>query len=283
LTGIRALLLIEQQVHKQRHRWPGFPWTFFLVLFAASIPLWILGGLFDTQLMPGLRLNALMFICTALVACIFSANKDGSSGVRKLILRCVDFRKIGSIGWFLTSLLLMPGVLFASYLTLQSMGLPLPVPSIPWAIAPLLLLVFFFTAACEELAWSATVLDPLQDRFGTLAAGFIIGAIGAAWHVVPFVQVHPSTSWVLGQCLFTVAFRVVLVWLYNNTGGSVVAVSLCHATYNVAWQLFPNRGSGYDPWIVATLTILFAIVVTLGWRSNNFSERGIELPSSGHS
>ena len=154
---------------------------------------------------------------------------------------------------------------------MQVAQFPLPVPVVPWFLAPVLFLVFFVPAACEELAWSATVLDPLQSRVGALPAALIIGVVWATWHIVPFAQVHPSASWILGQCLLSVAFRVLLVWLYNNTGRSVFAVSVCHATYNVAWQLFPNRGSSYDPWIVAAITGLVALVVIFFWGPQKLS------------
>jgi membrane protease YdiL (CAAX protease family) len=158
--------------------------------------------------------------------------------------------------------------------------LPLPVPVVPWSLAPVLLLVFFLAAVGEELAWSATVLDPLQTRMGTLPAALVVGVVCATWHVIPFAQAHPSASWVIGQCLFTVAFRVILVWLYNNTGGSVFAVSVCHATYNLAWQLFPNRGSSYNPWIVASITGMVALCVVLGWGAKTLSRRVLSPAST---
>ena len=257
--------------------WPGFPWTFFLAVFAVSVPLWVLGGLTSARLMPGLPLSALMFMCTAFIACVYAANAGGTGAVRRLLTRSFDVGRIGSAVWLILSLLLMPGVLAASYAIMQVAQLPLPVPVVPWSLAPALLLLFFLAAVGEELAWSATVLDPLQSRFGALPAALIIGVIWAAWHVVPFTQAHSSMSWVLGQCLSTVAFRVVLVWLYNNTGCSVFAASVCHATFNLAWQLFPNRGSHYDPWIAGAVTGLVALIVTFGWGAKTLSRRGVRL------
>lgn len=257
--------------------WPGFPWTFFLAVFAVSLPLWVLGGLTSARLMPGLTLSALMFICTALIACVYSANTGGTGAVRRLLARSFDVRRIGSPVWLLPSLLLMPGVLAASYAIMQLAKLPLPVPVVPWSLAPALLLLFFLAAIGEELAWSATVLEPLQSRFGALPAALIIGVIWAAWHVIPLTQAHQSMSWILGQCLSTIAFRVVLVWLYNNTGRSVFAVSVCHATFNLAWQLFPNRGSHYDPWIAGSITGLVALIVTVGWGAETSVQTGVRL------
>jgi membrane protease YdiL (CAAX protease family) len=255
------------------HAWPGFPWTFFLAVFAVSLPLWVYGELSTARLMPGLPVSALMFLCTAFIACIFAVSNGGTDAVLRLLKRSFDFRRIGSVLWVVPSVLLMPCVLLVSYVFMRVAQMPLPVPAVPWFLTPVLFLLFFVAAVGEELAWSATVLDPLQSRLGALPAALIIGVIWAVRHVVPFAQVHPSVSWVLGQCLFTVVFRVVLVGLYNNTGRSVFAVCVCHATYNVAWQLFPNRGSNYNPWIVASITGMAALVITLGWGSQTLSGR----------
>ena len=88
---------------------------------------------------------------------------------------------------------------------------------------------------------------PLQGRYGAFGAGLVIGVVAAVWHVIPFAQVHPSVAWILGQCLFTVAFRVVIAWIYSVSGRSLFAAVVCHAAYNTAWQLFPNQGSGLQP------------------------------------
>ncbi|KAE8766163.1 hypothetical protein [Georgenia thermotolerans] len=67
----------------------------------------------------------------------------------------------------------------------------------------------------------------------------------------------------LGQCLFTVALRVLLAWIYNNTGPGVLAVVACQASSNVAWSLFPNHGSHYDPVVTGLLTAAVALGVVL--------------------
>ena len=66
-------------------------------------------------------------------------------------------------------------------------------------------------------------------------------------------------------CLFTVATRVVLTWLYNNTGKSVFAAALYHDIANVSWQLFPNRGSHWDPLITGVILAVAAAIVTIVW------------------
>lgn len=65
--------------------------------------------------------------------------------------------------------------------------------------------------------------------------------------------------------LGTIAARVIIVWLYNNTGRSVLAAALFHATQNVTWQLFPVQGSYYDPGVTSLILALVAAFVALAW------------------
>jgi membrane protease YdiL (CAAX protease family) len=240
-------------------------WWLFLAVFALTVPFWVLGSLTDARLMPGLPLSALMFLCTATVAGAFAYRSSGPAGLRGLLGRVVDFRRTVPWTWHLVSLLLMPGVLLLEYVIMRAAHLPLPLPQVAWGQTPLLMALFFGAAACEELAWSATALEPLQRRYGALVAGLIIGVVWGVWHLIPFAQGNPSALWVLGQFLFTVAFRVVLVWLYNVAGRSLFTAVVCHAAYNVAWQLFPNQGSGYNPWITAGLTAAVALIVAIAF------------------
>jgi len=105
----------------------------------------------------------------------------------------------------------------------------------------------------------------MQDRWNALQAGLLLGLVGATWHIVPLVQANRSPSWIAWQCLNTVAIRILLVWLYNNTGKSVFSAALCHAMVNVSWLLFPNYGSHYDPRIIGLITVFAAAVVTVVW------------------
>jgi hypothetical protein len=70
--------------------------------------------------------------------------------------------------------------------------------------------------------------------------------------------------------LFTQALRVLIVWLYNNTGRTLFAPTVLHATDNVSvFTLFPGGGDDYVPAITAVITAIVAIGVTLvwGWRT----------------
>jgi len=49
-------------------------------------------------------------------------------------------------------------------------------------------------------------------------AHIILGTVWAVWHIIPWFQGHPNPAWVAWQSAATVAMRIPIVWLYNNTG-----------------------------------------------------------------
>jgi len=58
--------------------------------------------------------------------------------------------------------------------------------------------------------------------------------------------------------------KVLMVWIYNNTGRSILAMILFHAMINQSEMMFPNLGSHYDPFLpFVTMTVMAVIVVFL--------------------
>ena len=138
---------------------------------------------------------------------------------------------------------------------------------------------FFVAAECEELGWSGYALDPLQVRRTALQAGVILGLVWAAFHFVPLAQHGRSAGWIAWWVLSTVTLRVLLVWLYNNTGKSVFAATLFHAMANVS-QLGPflNFGPGGYPYDAQRISGLIlagaAVIVTVVWGPRTLARDG---------
>jgi CAAX protease family protein len=82
---------------------------------------------------------------------------------------------------------------------------------------------------------------------------------------VALAQAHRAVTWVAWWTVGTVAARVIMVWLYNNTGRSVFAVALFHMSQNVTWQLYPLHGSYFDPHITGPILAVVASVAVVGW------------------
>ncbi|MER5392093.1 CPBP family intramembrane glutamic endopeptidase, partial [Saccharopolyspora sp. NPDC002686] len=183
----------------------------------------------------------------------------GLSGGRVLgFLRGIfDASKIPRV-WYLPALLLMPAITLVSY---GLAGQPLPQPALT---SVLIYFALYVVAACaEEAGWTAYATGPVQQRWGALGGGVIIGVVWAAWHVVPYFQLH-GPVWVLGQSLFTVAARVIIVWLHNNTGRSTFVAVLFHAMINVCYSVSADAGQ-YDPVVVGAVTLAAALLIALVW------------------
>jgi uncharacterized protein len=190
--------------------------------------------------------------------------RRGLPGVLALLTRALDLRRIRA-GWYIPIILLMPALTVVSYGLMRLMRVPLPHPEIPLLLGLALWPALVAGAIAEELGWSGYAIDPLQERWGGLPAAIIVGIVWAVWHIIPLIQAHRAAGWIAWWGLGTVGSRVVIVWLYNNTGRSVFAASLYHAMLNLCWQLFPNRGSHYDPRITALLIISAATIITIAW------------------
>ena len=241
------------------------PLKFFGVVFALSIPFWLIGGVSGLQLMPGLSVSALGAFCPMAAALMLVYRESGTAGMAELLRRSFDFKRIKAKRWYAPILLLMVGVNAAVYGLMRWMDMPLPAPQILVLATPLMFFAFFVGALGEELGWSGYITDPMQDRWNALQTGVLLGLVGIVWHLVPLLLVHRSPTWIAWWCLYAMAARVLIVWLYNNTGKSVFAVALFHATLNLAWMLFPVYGSHFDIRLGGLVMAGVAIIVTVVW------------------
>jgi uncharacterized protein len=236
--------------------------AFFALVFALSVPLWILGAVHPVELLPRLPVSALMAFCPGLTACALVYREGGVHRVVGLLVRALDWGRI-PLRWYVPTLLLMPALTVASYWWMRAMKVSLPELRVSLGLAVVMPVAFLVTAMGEEVGWSGYILDPLQNRWGALRAAALLGFMWAIWHTVPLVQAGRSESWIAWWGLGTVASRVIIVWLYDNTGRSVFAASLYHAMSNLCWQLFPNAGSHYDPRVTSPLIVAVAALVAV--------------------
>lgn len=247
--------------------------TFFLLVFALSLPFWLAGALTAFQLLPSLPVSALMVVCPVTAAVILVSREHPSGGVKELLERAFDFQRVKAKRWYGPTILLMPGIMVLSYSTLRLMGVPLPAPVFSVGTILALLAAFFLGALGEELGWSGYAIAPLQERFGALWGALLLGGVWAGWHVVPLLEAHRSLSFIVWWSLGTVASRVIIVWLYNNTGRSVFIAALFHAMINLTWQLFPINGSSYDPRVTSVILAIVAVVVIIVWTPRTLAGR----------
>lgn len=242
--------------------------TFCLLVFLLSLPFWLLGALAAhwAELLPvNLPVSALMAVCPLLAAMILAYREAKGAGVKRLLKRVFDHRRIKHKIWYVPIIFTMPAIALLAYAAMRMMGLPLPDPFMPWLAIPIFFVAYFVSAATEELGWLPYFVDPLQGRWGALLTNVVMGLVWGIWHSVPYIQAHNPLGWIVWQSIFSVAARVLIGWLYNNTEQSVFAAVLFHTMINVCWSAFPNYGSHYNPAVTGTITVIAALLVTLLW------------------
>ncbi len=247
------------------------PLVFFVLVFALTIPFWVIGAVTGLHILPGLPVSGLATFCPALAALILVRRENKGAGTAMLLKRAFDYKRIKAKIWYAPILLLMPLVMVLSYGIMRLAGTPVPAPQIVILPTLILCVVFFIGALGEELGWSGYVIDPMQDRWGALQASIVLGLIWAVYHYLGLVQVHRSVEWIAWWSLGTLAARVIIVWLYNNTGRSVFATALFHMMINVTWQLFPINGSYYDPRVSGLISALLAVIIIVFWGPRTLS------------
>jgi uncharacterized protein len=239
---------------------------FFILVFALAIPFWVIGAVTKQglPLLANLPVSSLQAVCPLIAAFVLVYREDGLGGIRRLLTRVFDHKRIKPKIWYVPIIFLAPAIMLLSYWAMLLLGRPLPEPYIPIMAMPVLFIVFFVAAVCEESGWSGYAIDPMQCRWSALRAGIILGSVWAIWHVIPWLQANTPT-WTAWQFLSTVALRILIVWLYNSTGKSVLSAVLFHDMFNVSEFLFPNYGSHYDPAVTGTITAIVAVIVTFLW------------------
>lgn len=241
------------------------PWIFFALVFALSVPLWIIGAVTGLLLPLGLPFGALMGFNPLIAAALLVYQRDGKTGVKTLLRQSVDPHHI-TARWLAIAVLLMPVVLSLEYGFLQMSGELVPRPDFSISSAMFLFAVFFVAAIGEEAGWQGYAARLLQSKHSALVSSLILGSVWAMWHIVPFLQAGHPTSWIGWQCLTMLPARIIIFWLCNNTGHSILIAVIFHTMMNLSEFLFPNFGSHYDPFIAFVSLALVAATGTVLWR-----------------
>lgn len=211
----------------------------FLVAAGVYLPLLAKDlGWITTTLPPGLQIVGIL--SPGIATLVIHSYDDGVDGVRSVLGGLAAWR-FGRVWWGVT-LLLPPA--FAAVLAGASIALgqdfspePLRLVSEAGVAFILLILLTVVLSAGEEIGWRGHLLPLLQARLSALMASLVLGVIWAVWHVPVFYGAGIG-GWVLAVRLVSIpAGAVVFTWLFNNTGGSVLAVTLLHAGNNVWGRL----------------------------------------------
>jgi membrane protease YdiL (CAAX protease family) len=220
---------------------------FFVLAYAFSWAVWapaalLSGGTSEPQtsallhLAGGLGPMASAFVVTALAG--------GYVGVRELLGRVLRWR-VG-LGWWGLAVLGTPilflvaaiisRILFGTWPDFGQFGHSEEFAFL--GLLPYWSANIVFYGFGEEVGWRGFALPRLQTgRRSALTAALILGFFWAAWHIPLFSFVMGFDTMGLvgvpGWFISILVGSVLLAWLYNSTGGSVLIVAIFHGTLDI--------------------------------------------------
>jgi uncharacterized protein len=177
---------------------------FFLLVFIISAPFWLMGAMGEQKLpLPfNLPVGALVLVCPMIAALILVYRENGSDGVKQLLKRAFDFKRIKGNIWYVPIFFLMPSIMLLEYGLMKLMGVSIPNFQFPVLMVPVFFVVFFIGAIGEELGWTGYATDPLQDRWIAIRSGHHFGhCVGSVAHHALFSSSQCSNLGGMAMCV----------------------------------------------------------------------------------
>jgi uncharacterized protein len=253
------------------------PLGFFVLIYAMSVPFWLISVyLGESGLPDNIPLTDIgATLSPAIAACILIYIENGKSGLRHFLSRVFDYSRIKRKRWLIIGILVLPALYVITYVAMRLADVPV---AQPLELSPALLGVFsmfLIAATLEEIGYSAYATDALEKRFSALTTSLLIGVPWALWHLPSMIKMGQTWQLIAWGLMATVAFRVITVWLYNNSNCSLFAVILAHAVGTTARSAFPGGRHGYelgDGAISYAIIIFAAVFVTVFWGRSTLSD-----------
>jgi membrane protease YdiL (CAAX protease family) len=161
---------------------------------------------------------------------------DGRTGLREILSRLLRWR-VG-VRWYAVALL--PAPLLAGAV-LFALSLTSPIFTADNKAAVVLSgLAAGASTLLEEVGWTGFAVPRLRRRYNVVTTGIIVGVLWGAWHFLQGLYISDTYAGTIPVTLFLVlnsfgaiaqltAYRVLLVWVYDQTG-SLLLVTLMHAS-----------------------------------------------------
>jgi membrane protease YdiL (CAAX protease family) len=204
----------------------------------------------------------------------------GTAGLRDFRTRLLRWRLAAR--WYAVALLTAPLLMMAVLLALSRFSDRF-LPGIFVSDGKVALLVTAMAIALtagvvEELGWTGFAVPAIRRGHGVLATGLIVGFLWAAWHLLVALWASGTVSgtlflasYLLDPFLFLVAFRVLMVWVYDRTDSLLVAM-LMHMSLTFSPRVLAPLGTSavhlltFDlVWSAAVSVVVVAVAVVNGW------------------
>ena len=191
-------------------------------------------------------------------------------------------------GWYLVSIFMVPLIAFASIsvralaalVGSESFALPAEYPlrqtlddigllGLVLSLPVIFVSQLFTSPLLEELGWRGFALPMLQDKFNALGSSLILGLIWGAWHL-PLILAYGDN--VLAYLALMIAHTILMSWVFNSTGGSLLIALLFHASLNVSLNVLAIERQDVIQ-LLLTWAVVALVIVRYGAQDLSDSRR----------
>ena len=239
-----ALIISKITGNKENNNNSLVKWITFLIIWVIATITFILNYLIKVANFSLIIIIGAIFLGllpSIAISSGFSQNPD-----LKMVFQTYIKPK-GHFGFYVLAILYVPIVLLIGIgITLVLgqpviwMDLPSGVELFGLIILTILYTFFFGGGVNEEPGWRGFALPKLQLKFSPLIASLILGFIWGLWHTPIYLPQSESILHFVIFLLNTLKITIMLTWLYNRTGGSVLATALLHTIGNVSFEFIPT-------------------------------------------
>ncbi|HYO72510.1 MAG TPA: type II CAAX endopeptidase family protein [Archangium sp.] len=276
----------------------AFPLGYFVLAFAFTWSFWWAAALESRGLIPSLPVPAVFLgaFGPMVAAVVLTARESGRAGLRSLLGRVTRWR-VPPV-WYGVAILGPIALQLAAMALHVALGGQPPDPSAMVTALPVVLVgtayMLVQVGIGEDVGWRGYALPRLQAAHGALVSAGVLGAVWALWHLPLFFD--PATGysitpfWVF--LVFMLPVSVLITWIFNSTGGSVLVVMILHAVLNASgtpmWRAIPEYGAmesptaalvTYNYLLQAAVLWAGAIAVVLAYGATNMSRRPRQVPA----
>ena len=251
----------------------AFGWTTLLPLLLSEQGF----GLLPIDLPVTLFQFLASFVGLTLPAVLVAAATGGKAGVGDLLHRALRWR-VG-VQWYFIALFVTFVAVVVVALPFFGM-VPLQMAARKWSLLftvflPGILLPFLHTNLPEEIGWTS-LQARLQDRHGPLLASLMVAPLFTLIHLPAYfvagwinaektpLAEFPSVLLLVGIiAVLAIFLRLIIMWLYNGTGGSLLIVALFHSAFNMSTgqKITPEFIPGPEASSLPTLAVVVVAVL----------------------
>lgn len=206
-------------------------------------------------------------------------------GRRDFWRRSFNFKQIGA-GWYAVIILIFPVAYgLGSLVDILLGGTPPGAESLaqiaaqPASLIGMLFMLLLMGPLAEEFGWRGYALDQLQSKRSALVSNLTLGVFWFVWHFPLFFMngmlqqelgFGSLAFWAYGALLLAVS--ILIAWVYNNNGRSILAAILLHFMMNATTTVL-GPISDRANLLAIGIIVVAAIVVVISWGAKTFTRQ----------